>query len=81
MNIYFELIDDPRSYPEDSAGENGNYMNICCSCDKDFVGNKHRMICKTCQKENKEKWDSLTEEEQTSVMIKNCEAIQKIFNK
>ena len=80
MNRYFELFDDPRSFPEDSSQENGNYLNNCCSCKKDFVGNKHRMMCKTCQKASKEKWDSMTEEEQTALMIKNCEIIQKFYN-
>jgi hypothetical protein len=37
-----------RDWPEDFAGENGNYECICCACKKHFVGNKHRVTCKTC---------------------------------
>ena len=45
------------------------------------MGHKHRIICKICQDELKYKWDSMTEEEQTAQMIKNCAILQKYFKK
>jgi hypothetical protein len=42
-----------RDWPEDSNQENGNYMNQCVFCKKDFIGNKHRVICKKCSAEKK----------------------------
>ena len=50
MNI-FELETAPQSFPEDYQQENGNYLNCCIECAKHFIGNKHRGICKLCEKE------------------------------
>jgi len=36
-------------FPEDFNQENGNYENICILCNKTFMGNKHRCICKVCE--------------------------------
>ena len=81
MKNIFEIETDPRSFPEDSKYENGGYINSCVCCENEFMGHKHRIICKICQDELKYKWDSMTEEEQTAQMIKNCAILQKYFKK
>jgi hypothetical protein len=43
-----ELTQSPRSFPEDYDQENGNYLNNCIRCSLSFIGNKHRVVCKTC---------------------------------
>lgn len=45
----------PGDYPEDFAGENGNYENRCCSCREIFYGHKRRLVCKRCNVEEKRK--------------------------
>lgn len=42
-------IDDPRNYPEDFPGENGNYICNCAVCGNDFLGYKRRCECKLCR--------------------------------
>jgi hypothetical protein len=37
-----------RSWPEDFAGENGQYECICLHCKSHFLGYKRRMVCKVC---------------------------------
>jgi hypothetical protein len=37
-----------RDWPEDFPHENGVYNNWCCSCKKNFLGYKRRVICKLC---------------------------------
>jgi hypothetical protein len=39
---------EERSWPADSAGENGNYYNTCSCCQRQFVGYKRRSMCKVC---------------------------------
>jgi len=38
----------PEDWPEDSAHENGCYMNRCCVCSREFRGHKRRATCKLC---------------------------------
>lgn len=47
MNI-FSFTNKPEDWPEDSNLENGNYFNKCSVCNKEFVGHKRRVICKSC---------------------------------
>lgn len=48
-------IPSERDFPEDFSDENGEYVNICCVCKKEFCGHKRRVVCKVCsEKENKE---------------------------
>jgi len=35
-------------YPEDFEHENGNYINVCYSCDNTFTGLKIRTCCRKC---------------------------------
>lgn len=35
-------------FSEDAPLENGNYVNACYRCGVDFIGHKHRVICKVC---------------------------------
>jgi len=37
-----------RGWKEDKGTENGEYQNLCATCDHYFVGNKHRVTCKLC---------------------------------
>jgi hypothetical protein len=36
------------NWVEDFSHENGNYLNNCISCKKDFIGHKRRVVCKVC---------------------------------
>ena len=38
----------PHDWPEDFAGENGNYFNECVHCKTQFRGYKRRVVCKVC---------------------------------
>lgn len=40
--------DGTGDWPEDFQYENGTYTCKCCVCEKTFMGNKHRVVCKTC---------------------------------
>ncbi len=37
-----------RSWPGDFHYENGHYECICADCGEHFVGQKGRVICRTC---------------------------------
>lgn len=37
-----------NDWMEDFPHENGNYINACISCQKQFIGYKRRQICKLC---------------------------------
>lgn len=37
-----------RSWPEDFGQENGNYVCVCGTCGKEFMGYKRRITCKLC---------------------------------
>lgn len=62
-----ELLDNKEgNWVEDFSHENGNYMNICCVCQKEFLGHKRRVVCKKCAtqttipdepKQAKKEWD------------------------
>jgi len=43
-----DIMENGRSFEEDSHMENGNYMNTCLSCGHRFLGHKRRRICKIC---------------------------------
>jgi len=47
-----------RDWPEDYSHENGNYMNFCKKCDKEFFGHKRRTRCKLCSAEAVDKGPS-----------------------
>jgi hypothetical protein len=47
---YFEAVNYEGSWEEDFLHENGNYMNVCRLCNKEFLGNKRRYVCKCCVK-------------------------------
>ncbi len=47
-----ELLNSDRNWEEDYHHENGRYMNRCIECKEVFIGNKRRMICKICFKED-----------------------------
>lgn len=42
------MFNKEKCYPEDYHLENGNYSNICKQCEQEFLGHKHRRICKQC---------------------------------
>ena len=46
--MYPDYIPQPQDWPEDFKGENGNYLNICFDCQKQFIGHKRRLWCKLC---------------------------------
>ena len=33
--------------------DNQQYFNICKECDDEFIGHKHRRVCKECVTKNK----------------------------
>jgi hypothetical protein len=39
-----------RNFPEEFNLENGMYANTCTVCNNQFVGSKHRVVCKLCSK-------------------------------
>lgn len=42
------VVEAVRDWPEDFAQENGRYENKCSACKRNFMGNKHRRMCKVC---------------------------------
>lgn len=47
--FYENQIDsDKRNWIEDFPHENGNYVNKCSICSNQFIGHKHRVVCKLC---------------------------------
>ena len=75
----------PKNWPEDFPTENGNYTCICCICDQEFIGNKHRVICKECAENgNKAVFDPIF----VSVGFPNipllskeqCPCVEHVFN-
>jgi len=54
-----------RDYPNDcqSKGGKGIYFNVCASCDKDFLGHKGRLTCRTCKIDYRKFRSTLTEAE------------------
>lgn len=45
---YYGPRNPGHDFPEDFEQENGQYMNRCIRCNKVFIGNKHRFVCKAC---------------------------------
>lgn len=41
---------------EDFDHENGNYWNLCCECERQFIGHKRRVVCKLCAGPPKYVW-------------------------
>lgn len=45
---YKELLTSERSYQDDFKDENGMYESKCILCQRHFLGNKHKVVCKVC---------------------------------
>lgn len=45
----WDTYESERSFKEDYEHENGQYINICSYCEKEFMGHKRRVVCKSCQ--------------------------------
>ena len=41
-----------HNWKEDFSHENGNYQNICLTCNTYFIGHKRRVHCKVCANAN-----------------------------
>lgn len=41
-------LDDPRNWVEDYPHDNGQYMNLCRTCERLFMGYKRRIQCRAC---------------------------------
>jgi hypothetical protein len=41
-------LEDSRNWTEDYPHENGNYQNLCYTCNRFFYGHKRRVICRDC---------------------------------
>lgn len=46
--LWYNFLEQKRSWPEDYEHENGNYMCQCAACNQRFNGYKRRSICKLC---------------------------------
>jgi len=57
----------------------GNYFCHCCTCGKQFNGDKRAVQCEPCAVADKESFDKLSPEEQDEVIRKNTEAINKFL--
>jgi len=44
----FPSFDSPHNWFEDITEKDGNYWLRCVHCEKTFVGNKDRTVCKIC---------------------------------
>lgn len=66
-------------WPEDSGHENGNYYNKCLACDFDFVGHKHRHICRKCHYEAKARYEAMTLEERDAHDAKIAAEIDEFY--
>lgn len=51
-----ELMSAPGSWPQDFDQENGKYAHLCVYCRREFMGNKHRAVCKECQDKQDAEW-------------------------
>lgn len=43
-----DLEESPRSWPEDYSDENGQYIQTCLNCNRQFMGHKRRVVCREC---------------------------------
>lgn len=57
----------------------GNYQCHCGTCGGGFIGDKRAYQCEPCAVRDREKFDALSPEEQTELMIRNAEAIREAF--
>lgn len=57
-----QVLESGRCWEEDLSHENGNYINICFKCKKEFFGYKRRVICKICNNKEFEVPDRTDEE-------------------
>lgn len=48
MTLQIRSKNPKRDWPSDFEYENGNYFCNCVTCHKEFVGNKHRFVCRVC---------------------------------
>lgn len=48
------------NFPEDFRQENGNYVQKCLYCEKEFRGHKHRSSCKKCDAGSIEFWTKIS---------------------
>jgi hypothetical protein len=39
---------EARDWFEDFKLENGNYCNLCSTCEQPFLGHKRRTVCRLC---------------------------------
>ena len=43
-----DILEEKFDWPEDYNHENGDYMNICYVCGRQFRGHKRRVVCRQC---------------------------------
>lgn len=75
------LSSGARDWPEDFAGENGNYANHCIYCQQTFVGHKRRMVCRECFTESKRKFEALSPEDQMALLEKARQEVAEYMAK
>lgn len=71
---------EPGDWEEDRDLENGNYMGRCLSCERQFIGHKDRWLCKTCDTENRERWERLSPEERSEWERRLLKEIEAYLN-
>jgi hypothetical protein len=56
INAEFQSVpmDDSRNWTEDYPHDNGQYMNLCRTCTRLFMGYKRRIQCRDCAHPKKE---------------------------
>lgn len=81
MNPDYPLHSSPRDWPEDSAHENGNYLNSCCGCKLTFIGHKRRVVCHVCHDIEQTRQAKLTPEERMREGQAFIEAAREFFAK
>lgn len=57
----------------------GNYFNKCCSCGREFMGDKRAMQCEPCAIRDRESFEALSVEQQLEVVMKNSEIINNFL--
>ncbi len=72
------LVDWPESFQK---MENGNYLNICVSCKKEYIGPKRSYVCWPCKERGEKEWNALTEEQKSARMVEIGKIIQENFKK
>lgn len=53
---YFDIWPDPtpKDWTVDYADGEDRYQSLCVSCEKFFLGNKNRVLCKECRQMQKD---------------------------